>query len=132
MNRWKTTENYKNWAASNACDGMSLVEPGHPYQGHLSMTDLRLKFSQAFFNTERGKKLNQTIGQTSKAVGGAITSARSAISSWWTSQWNSTAKSRIVSHASALSSYTLSGLIKSVEKSSSTEETSESNVEEIV
>lgn len=118
MNYWKTTQNYKIWLASGG-SGMSNIEPGHPCQGQLSMADFRIKLSQAVFSTERGKKINQTIGQTSKAVGGAITSARSAISSWWSSQWTSTAKNRVVSQATALSSYSLSGLMKSMEKSSS-------------
>lgn len=36
-------------------------------------------------NTESGKKINQAVNNTSKAVGGAITSAKGALSSWWNS-----------------------------------------------
>lgn len=36
-------------------------------------------------NTESGKKINQAVNNTSKAVGGAISSAKGALSSWWSS-----------------------------------------------
>lgn len=36
-------------------------------------------------NTESGKKINQAVNNTSKAVGGAISSAKGALSSWWNS-----------------------------------------------
>lgn len=36
-------------------------------------------------NTESGKKINQAVNTTSKAVGGAINSAKGALSSWWNS-----------------------------------------------
>lgn len=36
-------------------------------------------------NTESGKKINQAVNNTSKAVGGAISTAKGALSSWWNS-----------------------------------------------
>ncbi len=34
-------------------------------------------------NSESGRKINQAVNTTSRAVGGALTSAKGAISSWW-------------------------------------------------
>lgn len=34
-------------------------------------------------NSESGRKLNQAVNNTSRAVGGALTQAKGAISSWW-------------------------------------------------
>lgn len=36
-------------------------------------------------STEGGRKLNQAVNTTSKAVGGAITNAKGALSNWWSS-----------------------------------------------
>lgn len=36
-------------------------------------------------STEGGRKLNQAVNTTSKAVGGAITHAKGALSNWWSS-----------------------------------------------
>lgn len=119
MASWKETYNYRLWSALSK-PGIFEVNPGHPFHGQLSIADMKLKLSQAFSNTERGKKLNQTLGQTSKAVGGALSSAKTAVSSWWSSQWNSTNRTRDVSPSNA-SSYSLSGLIKSLDKNSSEE-----------
>uniref|UniRef100_T1L566 AVL9/DENND6 domain-containing protein n=1 Tax=Tetranychus urticae TaxID=32264 RepID=T1L566_TETUR len=119
MASWKETYNYRLWSALSK-PGIFEVNPGHPFHGQLSIADMKLKLSQAFSNTERGKKLNQTLGQTSKAVGGALSSAKTAVSSWWSSQWNSTNRARDVSPTNT-SSYSLSGLLKSLDKNSSEE-----------
>lgn len=34
-------------------------------------------------NSESGRKINQAVNTTSKAVGGAITQAKGALSNWW-------------------------------------------------
>lgn len=36
-------------------------------------------------STEGGRKLNQAVNTTSKAVGGALTQAKGAFSNWWSS-----------------------------------------------
>lgn len=36
-------------------------------------------------NSESGRKLNQAVNTTSRAVGGAISTAKGAFSTWWTS-----------------------------------------------
>lgn len=36
-------------------------------------------------NSESGRKINQAVNNTSRAVGGAISQAKGAISSWWSS-----------------------------------------------
>jgi trehalose-6-phosphate synthase len=47
-------------------------------------------FCSIFYSkSDQNKKLNQTVSRTSKAVGVAITSAKSAVTSWW-SGWSNT------------------------------------------
>lgn len=88
MYAWQQTHNYTVWRLS---DHSSLLEinPGHPFQGQLSMADMRLRISHTMQNSERGRKLNQAVVntgkavvQTSRALGGALTQARSTVSSW--------------------------------------------------
>ncbi|XP_054707276.1 LOW QUALITY PROTEIN: late secretory pathway protein AVL9 homolog [Uloborus diversus] len=91
LNAWKATHNYKMWCSSNH-SGIYNVQPSHPFQGQLSMADMKLKFSHTMQSSERGRRLNtavvntgKAVVQTGKAVGGAITSAKSVVSSWWSS-----------------------------------------------
>ncbi|GAB1603474.1 late secretory pathway protein AVL9 homolog, partial [Argonauta hians] len=88
---WKTTHNYRLW---NSCKHpvFNSVSQSHPFQGHLNMSDLRVRLSHTMQSTEKGKKLNAAVSQTGKYVvqtgkvfGGAITSAKSAMSSWFSS-----------------------------------------------
>lgn len=96
------------------------------------------------FGSDKSKKIGQTASTTGKAVTGAVTSAKSAVSSWWTN-WKSpapagadgqppsgsngtskvdgqsvssaaaTASAAISGVASTLSSFSLSTLLKSAE-----------------
>ncbi|KFM58158.1 Late secretory pathway protein AVL9-like protein, partial [Stegodyphus mimosarum] len=91
LNAWKSTHNYKMWSSSSHL-GILEVNPGHPFQGQLSMSDMKLKFSHTMQSSERGRRLNtavvntgKAVVQTGKAVGGALTSAKSVVSSWWSS-----------------------------------------------
>lgn len=51
--------------------------------------EVRTKSNPSLFSsmqsTEGGRKLNQAVNTTSKAVGGAITQAKGAFSNWWSS-----------------------------------------------
>ncbi|XP_074601660.1 late secretory pathway protein AVL9 homolog isoform X2 [Brevipalpus obovatus] len=129
INSWKMTRNYRIWS-SNPKPGVQDVVAGHPCQGQLGIADFKLRFSQAVFNTERGKKLNQTIGQTSKV----LSNAKTAVSSWWSSQWSSINRNRQSNPNSnssgILSTYSLSGLMKSLEKGPS--DNSTESKEEVV
>ncbi|XP_023234100.1 late secretory pathway protein AVL9 homolog [Centruroides sculpturatus] len=89
MNAWKTTHNYKIWS-SIMHPGIFEVNPGHPFQGQMSMADMKLRIFHTMQSTERGRRLNRmvsgtgkVVSQTGRAVGGAISGARSAVSSWW-------------------------------------------------
>ncbi|GFQ99015.1 late secretory pathway protein AVL9 homolog [Trichonephila clavata] len=91
VNAWKQTHNYKMWSCSPH-SGILEINPGHPFQGQLSMADMKLKFSHTMQSSERGRRLNtavvntgKAVVQTGKAVGGALTNAKSAVSSWWSS-----------------------------------------------
>ncbi|XP_013793559.1 late secretory pathway protein AVL9 homolog [Limulus polyphemus] len=104
---WKTTHNYKMWKSGNYL-GILEVNPVHPFHGQLNVGDMRLRLAHTMQNSEKGRRLNQAVMSTGKAVvqtsrvfGGAWTSAKSMMSSWWSnfgssSQYNipSSAKSQ--------------------------------------
>ncbi|XP_037067851.1 late secretory pathway protein AVL9 homolog [Pollicipes pollicipes] len=80
----KETPSYVQWADGQHL-GVLEVNPGHPCSGQLSMADMRLKISQTFQSSERGRKVTQVAAMTGRVVGGALTVARGALSSWWSS-----------------------------------------------
>ncbi|KAJ8279929.1 hypothetical protein COCON_G00069950 [Conger conger] len=93
ISAWKITHNYRVWH-SNKHPAMTEVTPGHPFQGQYSVADVKLRLSHSVQNSERGKKLgnammttSRSVVQTGKAVGqsvgGALNSAKSAMSSWF-------------------------------------------------
>lgn len=86
---YRTTHNFKQWWGTDH-SGLTNVLVGHPCQGHLGMSDIKMRLAHNLQNTERGKKINAAMVQTGKyveqagkAVGGAIVNARSAVSSWF-------------------------------------------------
>uniref|UniRef100_A0A803YAY2 AVL9 cell migration associated n=1 Tax=Meleagris gallopavo TaxID=9103 RepID=A0A803YAY2_MELGA len=73
---------------------LAEVHSSHPFQGQYSVSDVKLRLSHSVQNSERGKKIgnvmvstSRNVVQTGKAVGqsvgGAFTSAKSAMSSWF-------------------------------------------------
>uniref|UniRef100_A0A8C8JB69 UDENN domain-containing protein n=1 Tax=Oncorhynchus tshawytscha TaxID=74940 RepID=A0A8C8JB69_ONCTS len=93
ISAWRITHNYRVWF-SNKHPAMAKITPGHPFQGQYSAADLKLRFSHSVQNSERGKKIgaavittSRSVVQTGKAVGqsvgGVLTSAKSAMSSWF-------------------------------------------------
>ncbi|XP_053678165.1 late secretory pathway protein AVL9 homolog [Anopheles nili] len=88
MGAFKATRCYSDWrertggGAVTAFDGLV---GGHPFAGTLSVADMKLRLAQTMQNSESGRKLNQAVSSTSRAVGGALTTAKGAFSSWWTS-----------------------------------------------
>ncbi|XP_041045322.1 late secretory pathway protein AVL9 homolog [Carcharodon carcharias] len=90
---WKNTHNFRVWN-SNKHPAVTEVNPGHPFQGQYNVSDVKLRLSHSVQNSERGKKLgnamistSRSMVQTGKAVGqsvgGALTSAKSAMTSWF-------------------------------------------------
>ncbi|KAG7523890.1 hypothetical protein JOB18_004271 [Solea senegalensis] len=90
---WKITHNHRVWL-SNKHPAMTSITPGHPFQGQYSVADVKLRLSHSVQNSERGKKIgnammttSRSVVQTGKAVGqsvgGALTSAKSAMSTWF-------------------------------------------------
>ncbi|XP_053714707.1 late secretory pathway protein AVL9 homolog [Synchiropus splendidus] len=90
---WKNTHNFRVWY-SNKHVAMTTVTPGHLFQGHYSVADVKLRLSHSVQNSERGKKIGNAMMTTSRSVvqtgkivgqsvGGALTSAKSAMSSWF-------------------------------------------------
>lgn len=89
ISTWRDTHNYKMWL-SGINPGILDVHPGHPFAGQLSVADMKLRLAHTMQNTESGRKINQAmtstgraVATTSKAVGGAISQAKGALSSWW-------------------------------------------------
>ncbi|KAJ7322644.1 hypothetical protein JRQ81_018931 [Phrynocephalus forsythii] len=89
---WKNTHNYRVWN-SNRHPALAEVNPSHPFQGQYSVSDVKLRLSHSVQNSERGKKIGNAMASTSRnvvqtgravgqSVGGAFTSAKSAMSSW--------------------------------------------------
>ncbi|XP_007431666.1 late secretory pathway protein AVL9 homolog [Python bivittatus] len=89
---WKNTHNYRVWN-SNKHPALAEVNPSHPFQGQYSVSDVKLRLSHSVQNSERGKKFGNAMVTTSRnvvqtgravgqSVGGALTSAKSAMSSW--------------------------------------------------
>ncbi|XP_069562908.1 late secretory pathway protein AVL9 homolog [Brachyistius frenatus] len=94
VSAWKITHNYRVWF-SNKHPAMTAITPGHPFQGQYSVADVKLRLSHSVQNSERGKKIGNAMMTTSRSVvltgkavgqsvGGALTSAKSAMSSWFT------------------------------------------------
>lgn len=90
---WKMTHNYKMWI-SNKHPAMAEITPGHPFQGQYSVADVKIRMSHSMQNSERGKKIGNAVMSTSRSVvqtgkavglsvGGALTVAKSAMSSWF-------------------------------------------------
>ncbi|KAM5157803.1 late secretory pathway protein AVL9 homolog isoform 2-T2 [Mantella aurantiaca] len=90
---WRITHNYRVWN-SNKHPALAEVTPSHPFQGHYSVTDVKLRLSHSVQNSERGKKIGNAVVSTSRnvvqtgkavgqSVGGALISAKSAMSSWF-------------------------------------------------
>ncbi|XP_005106698.1 late secretory pathway protein AVL9 homolog [Aplysia californica] len=97
ISAWKTTHNFHTWFESDH-PAIKVFPPGHPFQGNLNMTDVRMRFNHTLQNSERGRKINAAVVQTGKyvvqtgkVVGGALTSAKSAVSGWFSS-WRSSEK----------------------------------------
>lgn len=89
MAAWKSTHNYKMWV-SGEHTGIWDLNPGHPFAGQLSVADMKLRLAHTMQNTEGGRKFNQAmvstgraVATTGRAVGGALSQARGALSSWW-------------------------------------------------
>uniref|UniRef100_A0A1A8PR47 AVL9 homolog (S. cerevisiase) n=1 Tax=Nothobranchius rachovii TaxID=451742 RepID=A0A1A8PR47_9TELE len=93
VSAWKITHNYRVWF-SNKHPGMTVITPGHPFQGQYGVADVKLRLSHSVQNSERGKKIGNAMMTTSRSmvqtgkivgqsVGGALTSAKSAMSSWF-------------------------------------------------
>nr|XP_044991766.1 late secretory pathway protein AVL9 homolog isoform X2 [Jaculus jaculus] len=100
---WKNTHNYRIWN-SNRHPALTEINPNHPFQGQYSVSDMKLRFSHSVQNSERGKKLgnvmvttSRNVVQTGKAVGqsvgGAFSSAKTAMSSWLSTFTTSTPQS---------------------------------------
>jgi len=80
---WASSNNFNLWSQRDH-PGMDHFHTGHPFQGDITVSDLRLRLnhiSQAFANEETRKKFNQAFTKTQDVVGGALNSAKIALTS---------------------------------------------------
>uniref|UniRef100_A0AAY4A1J7 UDENN domain-containing protein n=1 Tax=Denticeps clupeoides TaxID=299321 RepID=A0AAY4A1J7_9TELE len=93
VSAWRNTHNFRVWF-TNKHPAMTEITAGHPFQGQYSVADVKLRFAHSVQNSERGKKIGNAMVTTSRSVvqtgkivgqsvGGALTSAKSAMSSWF-------------------------------------------------
>ncbi|EDW27506.1 GL20243 [Drosophila persimilis] len=83
---FKRTQCYQEWFdVRPEPEFFEALPAGHPFAGTLSVADMKLKLAQTMQNSESGRKINQAVNTTSRAVGGAISQAKGAFSSWWSS-----------------------------------------------
>ncbi|XP_055680402.1 late secretory pathway protein AVL9 homolog [Lutzomyia longipalpis] len=87
MAAWRKTHNWLVWHEKSPLTGqeppLAILPNIHPFAGSLSVTDMKLKLAHTIQSTESGRKLNQAVNTTSKAVGGALMQAKGAFSTWW-------------------------------------------------
>ncbi|CAL8113376.1 unnamed protein product [Orchesella dallaii] len=90
VREWQSTHNWKTWDAYVNSDerdtpGIYSLCPGHPNDGNMSVADMKIRLSHTMQSSESGRKLKETVASTGKAVGGAISQAKGAFSTWWSS-----------------------------------------------
>ncbi|KAK9501707.1 hypothetical protein O3M35_012383 [Rhynocoris fuscipes] len=95
FNKWyiaalQESESYKQWLSNPLSMNVLEINPGHPFTGQLSVSDMKLRLAHTMQTTEGGRKLNQAmvstgrvVATTGRAVGGAISQAKGALSNWW-------------------------------------------------
>lgn len=89
MTALKDTHCFKVWSSRDH-SGLDSLSAGHPFSGQLSVSDMKLRLAHTMQNSEGGRKFNQAmastgraVATTSKAVGGALSQAKGAFSNWW-------------------------------------------------
>ncbi|ODM92820.1 Late secretory pathway protein AVL9 [Orchesella cincta] len=90
IREWQSTHNWKTWEAYVNSDerdtpGIYSICPGHPNDGNISVSDMKIRLSHTMQSSESGRKIKETVASTGKAVGGAISQAKGAFSTWWSS-----------------------------------------------
>nr|XP_039262369.1 late secretory pathway protein AVL9 homolog [Styela clava] len=90
---WKRTKNYRIWKTGDhkVIDGESEYQ--HPFHAQYSINDMKLRLHHRLQNSEQGRKIegalsnaNDTIVNTGRYLGSAIGSARTSLSSWFSSK----------------------------------------------
>lgn len=114
LSAWRATHNFKMWnSVPHPC--LQEIPTGHFYRGQLSVADMKLRIAHSIQSSERGRKINQAVVSTGrvvahttgKVVGGALTSAKSVVSSLWSHFSPPTPSSSVGSVPSATSEETL-------------------------
>jgi hypothetical protein len=83
----KKTSCYQNWTDMRGSGDRNFdnLQSGHPFAlGSLSVADVKLKLAQTMQNSDSGRKITSVVNKSTVVMGGAITSAKGALSNWWT------------------------------------------------
>lgn len=80
---WCQSNNFRRWDRTDH-PGMENFHKGHPFQGDITISDLRLRINhiaETFANEETRKKIAQALAKTQVVVEEALSSAKSAFTS---------------------------------------------------
>ena len=56
---------------------------GHPCQGAVGVSDVKLRLSHTMTNTDGGKKVTAAMASTSRVVAGGLGAAKGAFNNWF-------------------------------------------------
>eukprot|EP00794_Sanderia_malayensis_P008897 gene8897-9848_t len=85
ISRWKTAKNFKTWCRTRH-PGLEDIHLGHPFEGSLTISDIRLRMRSRLgsvtLSDESREKIGAAVQKTGQAVGMALSSAKTALTSW--------------------------------------------------
>lgn len=81
VSEWRLTQSWNIWneyvnSDERKTPGIYMLAPGHPSSGQVTVADIKLRMTQS----QGGKK----IGEAVEKAGKALSQAKGALSSWWT------------------------------------------------
>ena len=83
MELLRETRFHRSWSRGPHPGALSGLVVGHPCSGAVGVADVKLRLANTMHNTDGGKKVTAAMANTGRVVGGAVTSAKGALSSWW-------------------------------------------------
>ncbi|XP_065065911.1 late secretory pathway protein AVL9 homolog [Rhopilema esculentum] len=85
IHNWRSTDTYKKWCKTKH-HTIENIHQGHPFEGGLSLSDLKLRIQSRIdalsISEESKEKIGAVVKKTGQVVGGALSSARNAFTSW--------------------------------------------------
>jgi len=85
ISSWIKTKCYEKWCRNEHL-GLDDIHQGHPFEGSLTISDVKLriksKIDSLSMTKESKEKIGAAVQKTSQVVGEALSSAKNAITSW--------------------------------------------------